>query len=67
MKTLRTTFPYGMNERTWNNNKGNDIPVGKSFPPILRSIERSNRSQRNKGNVPKTLFFYFLSVKKKEV
>ena len=51
MKTLRTTFPYSMNERTRNNDQENDTTTGKLFPFILRSIERSNRSRGKTDNV----------------
>ena len=51
MKTLRTTFPYSMNERTRNNDQENDTTTGKLFPIILRSIERSKRSRGKTDNV----------------
>ena len=52
MKTLRTVYPYGLNERTKFMNK--DIPVGKLFPPLPRYGDRyvnqrmrTPRSSRN--------------------
>ena len=50
MKTFRTTYPYGMNKRTRNNNNVNDGPTERTFSPILRSIELSNRSHGNTKN-----------------
>ena len=38
MKTLRTVYPYGLNEKTKFMNK--DGPVGKLFPPLPRYGER---------------------------
>ena len=34
MKTLRTLYPYGLNEKTKDMNK--DLPTGKLFPPLPR-------------------------------
>ena len=34
MKTLRTVYPYGLNDKTKSMNK--DIPIGKLFPPVPR-------------------------------
>ena len=34
IKLLRTSYPYGLNERTKSMNK--DLPVGKNFPPLAR-------------------------------
>ena len=59
MKTLRTKFSHGMNERTENNDKENDTPHGKSFPSILGSIERLNKSQRKTDNTQKLCFSFF--------
>lgn len=67
MKTLRTKFSYGMNERTENNDKENDTPHGKSFPSILGSIERLNKSRRKTDNTQKLCFSFFLEIIEKIV
>lgn len=59
MKTLRTKFSYGMNERTRNNDKENGTPYWKSFPSIPGSIERLNKSRRKTGN---TLWQYSQAI-----
>ena len=38
MKTLRTIYPYEVNEKTKVMNK--NVPVGKLFPPLSRDRER---------------------------
>ena len=38
MKTLRTIYPYEVNEKTKVMNK--NVPVGKLFPPLPRDRER---------------------------
>ena len=38
MKTLRTIYPYEVNEKTKIMNK--NVPVGKLFPPLPRYRER---------------------------
>jgi hypothetical protein len=49
MKTLRTVYPYGLNERTKFMNK--DLPTGKLFPSLPRHgtkfIEQRIRTSRN--------------------
>lgn len=57
MKSLRTNFPHGMNERSKNIDKKNDTPVGKSlFSPIPRSKKRSSRSRGNTDNFQEHCF-----------
>ena len=46
IKTLRTNFPYGLNERSKNLIPG--APVGTNFYPIGRSGERNNICQKKK-------------------
>ena len=48
IKTLRTIYPYGLNERTRDNN--NNIQIGSLFPPLPRTGERRNRSRHNRNN-----------------
>ena len=58
MKSLRTTFPHGMNERSKNIDKKSDTPVWKSlFSPIPRSKKKSNRSRGNTGNFQEHCFY----------
>ena len=56
-----------MNERTENNDKENDTPHGKSFPSILGSIERLNKSRRKTDNTQKLCFSFFLEIIEKIV
>ena len=48
IKTLRTIYPYGLNERV----KGSDdsLPIGKLFPPLPRSRVRGIRTRINRNN-----------------
>ena len=62
MKFLRTSFTYGMNKRTRNNEKWNYTSVRKSFLPIYRSINNSNRSRENTGNFQKLCSLNFLET-----
>ena len=48
IKTLRTVYPYGLNERIRQNQKG--FPVGCHFPAIPRSRQRVVRSRRGRNN-----------------
>ena len=48
IKTLRTIYPYGLNERVRNSQK--DIPVGSLFPSIPRSRQRVVRSRRGRNH-----------------
>ena len=52
IKTLRTVYPYGLNERTKFMNQ--DIPIGKLFPALPRYgnkyIEERRRHNRNLNN-----------------
>ena len=48
IKTLRTIYPYGLNERTRDNN--NNIQIGSLFPPLPRTGERRNRTKHNRNN-----------------
>ena len=49
MKTLRTVYPYGLNDRAKSINS--DVPVGKLFPPLPRHgnkfIDQRARTPRN--------------------
>ena len=49
IKTLRTVYPYGLNDRAKSINS--DVPVGKLFPPLPRHgnkfVEQRTRSPRN--------------------
>lgn len=52
MKTLRTIYPYGLNEKTKQMNR--DMPIAKLFPPIPRYgkkyLESRSRLNRNVVN-----------------
>ena len=48
MKTLRTNFPYRLNERSKDLMPG--VPVGTDFFPIGRSGERNNRCHKNRSS-----------------
>ena len=41
IKTLRTVYPYGLNDRAKSINS--DIPVGKLFPPLPRHGNKFNK------------------------
>ena len=63
MKSLRTIYPYGLNERTKDKVALTEIQgnVGSLFPPLPRNSpairrERGNRNNRNE-NVTKDIFF----------
>ena len=49
IKTLRTVYPYGLNDRTKSINS--DTPVGKLFPPLPRHgnkfVDQRTRTHRN--------------------
>ena len=49
MKTLRTVYPYGLNDRAKSINS--DTPIGKLFPPLPRHgnkyVDQRSRSHRN--------------------
>ena len=49
IKTLRTVYPYGLNDRAKSVNS--DIPVGKLFPPLPRHghkfVDQRTRTHRN--------------------
>ena len=48
-KTLRTVYPYGLNDRAKSANS--DVPVGKLFPPLPRHgnkfVDQRTRTPRN--------------------
>jgi hypothetical protein len=52
MKTLRTIYPYGLNEKTKQMNR--ELPIGRLFPPIPRYghkyLETRSRLNRNVVN-----------------
>ena len=58
MKTLRITGPYGMNEKTRNNDSDNGTLVRRLFSPIPRS-KFSNRSHSNTKNIQELCFLTF--------
>ena len=60
-KTFRTTHPYGMNERTRKNDNDNHSFIGRTFPPIPRSAEGSNRSFGNTVRIQELCFSSFPS------
>ena len=49
MKTLRTVYPYGLNDRAKSMNS--DVPIGKLFPPLPRHgskyVDQRSRTHRN--------------------
>ena len=53
IKTLRTVYPYGLNEKTKGMNE--DTPIGKLFPPLPRYgakyLVQRTRLFRNRGNL----------------
>jgi len=65
IKTLRTVYPYGLNEKTKFMNK--DIPVGKLFPPLPRYKERvingRTHTQRIRENPLGKLDKFFTHIK----
>ena len=50
MKTLRTVYPYGLNEKT--KFMSRNVPIGKLFPPLPRTGNRllNNGRMRNKNS-----------------
>ena len=52
MKTLRTVYPYGLNDRTKSMNS--EIPIGKLFPPLprhgIKYVDHRTRTHRNSTN-----------------
>ena len=51
IETLRTNYPYGLNERTKSMNK--DLPVGKNFPSLPRhGAQFLNNRSRTKIDAP---------------
>ena len=52
IKTLRTVYPYGLNDRTKSMNA--DVPIGKLFPPLPRHgnkyVDHRTRTHRNSTN-----------------
>ena len=48
IKELRTVYPYGLNERARGHDK--NLPVGKLFPKLARSMPRANHSRNNRNN-----------------
>ena len=49
IKTLRTVYPYGLNDRTKSMNS--DVPIGQLFPPLPRHgtkfVDQRTRTHRN--------------------
>ena len=66
IKTLRTVYPYGLNERV--RDRDNNLPIGRLFPSIIRNTERSIRIRnRNKNkqitiNSLETFFKSFFEI-----
>ena len=58
MKTLRTVYPYGLNERT--RNMDPEAPVGTQLPPLERFHQRTVRirSRRNKNIINNVQTFF---------
>ena len=48
IKELRTVYPYGLNERARGHDK--NLPVGKLFPKVARSMPQANHSRNNRNN-----------------
>lgn len=48
MKTLRTVYPYGLNDRAKKHD--HNSPVGRLFPSLPRFSHRTSRSRANRNN-----------------
>ena len=56
MHELRTIFPYGLNDRIWDefNNDNKHVNVAAKFSSLPRKCSRANRGKNHKG-VPRLL------------